>query len=312
MGTTPENDTSLEEAIFAGADREDLTNFAVGDRGDTPGTPAPASEGVAPPDAPKAEAPPAEPAGEPPAAPVAEPPAEPKASPSEPRIPKSRFDAVNERRKAAEARLAEYERQQQAAAAPAAEYDFDAKEREFIEATLDGETDKALAIRREIREAEQAAWRAQVEEASSRTREATKAEIELNETIAELQNRYPVFNGDAEGFNEELTREALDLFEGFKFKGHKPSVAMRKAVRYVVAANGLENLTTELVDPVESKSQQATPQQVQKKLDLATQQPPDPTGTAAPPPPTNLMDMTDAEFDALSEAELRKYRGDLR
>jgi hypothetical protein len=61
-------------------------------------------------------------------------------------IPKKRFDEVNQRRKAAEDKLAQFERENKAMQqAQDATYDFDAKEKEYLDLVLDGKTEEAIA-----------------------------------------------------------------------------------------------------------------------------------------------------------------------
>ena len=233
------------------------------------------------------------------------------------RIPKSRFDEVNERRKAAERRLQEMEKEREASdPSKAVDFDFDAKEKEYMDAVLDGESDKALSIRKEIRAAEQAAVDARLQEAQGSAKEQTKAELELQSTIGELQTQYPQFNGESDNFDQELTNEALDLFESFKMRGYDPAAAMRRAVRYTVSANGVEAPSTARQakaepesKPSRPRSTQPTPEQRSRKLDVAQQQPPATTGQNVDDTP-DVMNMPEEQFDKLSAEDERVARGD--
>jgi hypothetical protein len=70
-------------------------------------------------------------------------------------IPRRRFDEVNQRRKAAEDKLAQIERENKATQqAQDATYDFDTKEKEYLDLVLDGKTEEAIALRKKIRAAE--------------------------------------------------------------------------------------------------------------------------------------------------------------
>ena len=231
----------------------------------------------------------------------------------EPRIPKSRFDEVNERRKAAERRLAEIEKKNQADGGEAKiDFDFDAKEDEYMDAVLDGDKDKARSIRQEIRQAETQLYQQQMQQASTSTREATKAELELKSTVERLQAEYPVFDGNSDRYDQNLTEEALDLFEGFKSRGYDPATAMRRAVRYVVRANGLEDAADEADEvPAEKPTQhKAKPEEGKRKVKRAAKQPPQPSPRDVSDS-ADVMNMTEDEFDKLSDQELAKLRGDL-
>jgi hypothetical protein len=69
-------------------------------------------------------------------------------------IPKSRLDEVLAQNKALKKRIEQSEKvQKEIEEAPEA-YDFDSREEEYMDAVLDGDKDKAKAIRKEIRQAE--------------------------------------------------------------------------------------------------------------------------------------------------------------
>jgi len=233
----------------------------------------------------------------------------------EPRIPKSRFDEINQRRKQAEARLAEIEAQKKAAD-EAEQFDFDAKEKEYMDAVTDGDHDKALSIRREIRSAEQSLYEQRVQQASRRTSEQTQAQLELKTTVNELMQEYPVFDAESDQFNNELTDEALELFEYYKGRSDfTPALAVRKAVDLVTRANGVGKAGAEpAAEPAKPESPPAqdkpTAQQVEKKLKDAASQPPEPTGQPADGD-IDIMSIDEEEFEKLSEQELRKHRGDM-
>lgn len=93
-------------------------------------------------------------------------------------IPKKRFDEVNQRRKAAEDKLAQIERENKATQqAQDATYDFDAKEKEYLDLVLDGKTEEAIALRKEIRAAERTEFqRVATEQAQTVSKQATVQE----------------------------------------------------------------------------------------------------------------------------------------
>jgi len=194
------------------------------------------------------------------------------------------------------------------------DFDFKAKEKEYMEAVLDGETDKALAIREEIREAERKQFELELEQRTSQAVEISKAEIELKETIEAAQSTYPVFDANSDKFDQELTAEALDLFESFKLKGYEPADAMRRAVRYVVRANGLEIGDKPAAQaPAAQRRQPAKPttEQVEKKLEQASRQPPAGTPNRAEDRTPNIFELSEEDFDKLSREELARIRGDM-
>lgn len=234
------------------------------------------------------------------------------AKPQEPRIPKNRFDEVNERRKKAEQRLAELEGKNKQQQEPTVDFDFEAKEDAYMDAVLDGDKQEARNIRQEIRQAEKQLYEQQMRQASTSTREETKAELELQSTINELQTQYPVFDGNSDNYDQNLTEEALELFEGFKAQKYDPATAMRRAVRYVARANQLDAQGNPVETPAEEPKAQhkAEPEAGRKKVKRQAKQPPqpDPRQVSDAPDP---MSMSEDEFDKLSDQELAKIRGDL-
>lgn len=245
------------------------------------------------------------------------------------RIPKSRFDEVNQRRKEAERRLQELERQQQAQdPSRAVDFDFDAKEKEYMQAVLDGETDKALEIRKEIRSAETALQEAKVQQAQQEAQYKTKAQLELEQTVTEAQQAYPEFDASSEIYNEEATQEALELFEALKSRGYTPADAMHRSVRLTVSAYGLgqqqQQTQAQTQDRAQSQGRRSQQDQNQgqdreqsqqtldDKMQTASRQPPTPAQDreSAQLPNKDPMQMSEKEFDALSEEEERRLRGD--
>ena len=274
---------------------------------------------------PEAEEPEEEPEAEEPEAEEAEEPEEPEAEEPEPEpapqaekqhsIPKYRFDEVNERRKAAERRARELERQQELNdPSKAIDFDFDAKERRYAELVMDGDHDKALELRREIRQAEQTAYRVMAEHQAEQTRESTKEELAFDSAVAELNAAYPAFDPSAEGYNKALVDEALDLHAGFVSRGYTPASALRKAVLYVAAMNDLRPAGEEPATPSLNEAPKAAAKKktdVKAKLEAASKQPPRQKGVGvAGEKKIDLDSMSEEEFDALPEATKARLRGD--
>jgi hypothetical protein len=216
--------------------------------------------------------------------------------------------------KAAEARLKEIEREK-AAAEEANAFDFDAKEKAYMEATLDGETDKALAIRREIRAAEQALYESRMRESAHQAREQTKTELKLQETIEVAQNKYPVFNAESDVFDPDITAEALELFEGYKARGYEPAAALDRAVQMTAK---FYDLDAPAVAPEPQQSGQSKPtkqpkptkEQVKAKMDMAAKQPPTTNKQSSDEPLRDIFAMKESDFDKISAEDERVLRGD--
>jgi hypothetical protein len=235
-------------------------------------------------------------------------------------IPKHRFDEVNERRKAAEKELAEL-RAEKAAAEKGEEevYDFDAAEKEYIELTLDGDTEGALAKRREIRAAEHAEWAAQTK---AETRSEIETDAETQELVAlsrEAEQMFDVFNPDHEDYNQPLLDKVLVYMKGYESSGTMGSRSdcFVAALADVVDQYGLMDEDTAEEEPATAKPQPTGKKKVDSKKAKLKEEAPTPVagsgqgsadaGAAVP----NIEDMSDEEFDALPEKTQARLRGDL-
>lgn len=238
--------------------------------------------------------------------------------PTSPMIPKKRFDSVNERMKRAEARLAELERQREATAeAQEDTFDFDEKEKEYMEAVLDADADRALALRNEIRAAEQARFEAQSNTVTSEAVKQSALQREFDENVAVLEAHNPVLDPDSDTFDEDLVGEIVNLQKNMVLGGSDltPGEALVKAAQYVMG-NKL------LLDEAEAEEETPPPPKPKKnagnvkgKVAAAKKQAPNLTGgessSAAGEGTVNIDDLTEAEFDALPESKKQALRGDI-
>jgi hypothetical protein len=307
--------------VYAGGEpdpllEEDLT----GDRGDAiepvagdTSTATPVADHQTPPDEP--QTPPKEPET------VAETPETPPVVPEahetgEQRIPKSRFDQVNERRKLAEQRLRELEAELEASKKvqqPGVEFDFDTAEQQYMEAVVDGEFDKAKQIRTQIRNAERQALTNQALQLRDQAAEGARQSLALDAEVLRLQAEFPVFDRESESFDEVLTAEAIDIHQGLVATGkYTPLQAIRKAAEMVAKVNGIvpagqAPAETPKVEPVRS-----TQPDIQKKIDAANKQPPvKVVGSKSADSTRGVVEMTEDEFNSLPDSTLRKLRGDM-
>lgn len=296
-----------------GGDIEDAEDFTTSDRGDDiPSLEDTLLEPDAPePDVPAAEEP--EPDAEP-AAEGEEPEAEeqpdaenPPAEVDKQLIPRARFNEVNDRAKAAERRAQELEARLNATIPPT-EYDFESKEREYMDAVLEGDHQKALGIRRDIRAAEMDLARTVAAAQATQAKEATKAELEFEQTVAGIEAEYPAFSQTSEAYNQELVDEALELHAGFVSRGYSPAAAMRKAVTYVAKVNGLTG-KSEAPAPAPAAPKRG-PSTVKSKLDLAASQPPVQSGVSGGEVEPDYNNLSDEEWNALPKATIARLRGD--
>lgn len=309
---------TIDKDLFAGAEPDDEDELTPADRGD-------ALEPSAEPEAPEPSAAPEAPGPEPEER-SAEP-EEPSAAPEEPsskrqppnaRIPKARFDEVNARRKAAEARTKELEDELARARGPQTpveEFDFSAKEEEYMSAVVDGDFAKAKAVRAEIRRAEHEMFRAEALQTQNAAVSQTKAELDLRTTIQELEETYPTLDSKNEDAYDELaTQEVLELHNAYLQMGKyaNPADSLRAAAELIALKYGFGQAdeTDETPQPVPTK-REATETPAQRKAAVAASQPRLPSaGSATGGGRSSVAEMSEAEFDALPESKKAELRGD--
>jgi len=235
-----------------------------------------------------------------------------------PMVPKARLDEVLAKQKALQKQLDEIEASKQKAEEAPEAYDFDVKELEYQNMVLDGETEKAVALRREIRKAERGALEYEMRQEMNQTVNQDRQMTALQQAANAMEEAYPVFNQNSGEYNEDMTNEVVELRDAFIMKGYEAVDALSKAVKYVVKDHDLDQ--TEQPAPslagTAPKSDELAKKraQVSKKLKAADAQPPELPGESSAAKGEKGWDvaaMTEEEFDALPEATLRRLRGDI-
>ena len=233
-------------------------------------------------------------------------------------VPKARLDEVLAKQKALQKQLDEMTAQNAKSAEAPDAYDFDSKEVEYQNMVLDGETEKAVALRREIRKAERAQLEFEMRQEMNQTVSKDRQMTALQNAAAAMEEAYPVFYSNSDVFDQEITNEVVDLRDAFILKGYDAVDALSKAVKYVVKDHDLDQ-AQESVPSLAGKAQKTDElaikrAQVTKKLRAAEAQPPELPGESSSnhgDKGFDLSSMTEEEFAALPEATLRRIRGDI-
>ena len=233
-------------------------------------------------------------------------------------VPKARLDEVLAKQKALQKQLDEMTAQNEKSAEAPDAYDFDSKEVEYQNMVLDGETEKAVALRREIRKAERAQLEFEMRQEMNQTVSQDRQMTALQNAAAAMEEAYPVFDSNSDVFDQEITNEVVDLRDAFILKGYDAVDALSKAVKYVVKDHDLDQ-AQESVPSLAGKAQKTDElarkrAQVSKKLRAAEAQPPELPGESSSnhgDKGFDLSSMTEEEFAALPEATLRRIRGDI-
>ena len=235
-----------------------------------------------------------------------------------PMVPKARLDEVLAKQKALQKQLDEINAANEKAEEAPESYDFDAKEVEYQNMVLDGETDKAVALRREIRKAEREQLEYEMRQEMSQTVNQDRQMTALQQAANAMEDAYPVFDRNSDDFNEDMTNEVVELRDAFIMKGYEAVDALSKAVKYVVKDHDLDQ-PQESAPSLAGKAQKSDElakkrAQVSKKLKAAEAQPPELPGESSSnhgEKGLDLSTMTEEEFDALPEATLKRLRGDI-
>lgn len=233
-------------------------------------------------------------------------------------VPKARLDEVLAKQKALQKQLDEINAANEKNDQAPEEYDFDAKELAYQNFVLDGETEKAVALRREIRQAERAQLEYEMRQEMTQNISADRQMTALQQAAAAMEEAYPVFDQNSESYSEELTNEVVELRDAFIARNYDAVDALSKAVQYVVKSNDLDQPAASApslagkASPVDEVAKKRA--QVSKKLKAAEAQPPELPGESSSThgeKGIDLSTLTEEEFDALPEATLKRLRGDI-
>lgn len=241
-----------------------------------------------------------------------------KTEPKNPMVPKSRLDEVLAKQKALQKQVDDMKAANEKPAEAPEEYDFDTKEIEYQQLVLDGEAEKAVALRKEIRGAEKAQIEWEMEQKMGRTVQQNAQATALQQAAAEMEAIFPVFDQNSDQFNEEYTNEVVELRDAFIIKGYDAVDALGKAVNFVVKDRGLDNTPSDgsALAASQQKIEQTAKKKaiVAKKLKAAESQPPELEGEGSSSRGENVVNfgsMSEDEFNALPAATLQRLRGDI-
>ena len=247
---------------------------------------------------------------------IEEPIAEETKKPKAPMVPKSRLDEVLAKNKKMQKRIDDIEKQEAEVKAEAPKYDFDVKEQEYQQLILDGESAKAVGLRNEIRKAEKDALMFDIQQQMGQTVQQNQAQQELAQKAEEIASTFPILDENAADFNEDLTREVMELRDAFITQGYEPADSLAKATEYTLAAKKPELLQTQEAKDTTQTKQLAEKKQkatVKNKIAASKAQPPTLKGEGTAKRGDKAADinvLSDDEFGALPAETLRRLRGD--
>ena len=203
----------------------------------------------------------------------------------------------------------------------AAEFDFDAKEAEYLEAVSEGETDKAKAIRREIN----AEFRKQsVAEATAAAKQAVSqqaAQTAFAEAVADVTEQYPFLDSKSKVKNDRAISLVVATRNQYIADGKTPAQALRMAAKDVGPLFVKKNLKAADADDGEeeeekgqrSKMDELRARRLKRNAAAANNQPPPSKGGVGDRGDKTRFDAgsaSDEEFRSLPAAERKRLRGD--
>jgi hypothetical protein len=235
-------------------------------------------------------------------------------------IPRHRFNEVNERMKAAERRLSDIENQDKAADEAEEEvYDFDEAEGKYIEMVLDGKTDDAKALRREIRAAEKADFQLENSETTSSSIAENDRQRELSSLAVQAEEMFPVFSKKHDDFDPVMAGKVMTFYRGYELDGMSSADAFVASLADVIELYDLEERynDVEADDKGDEKPEKKKVKvsKIKDKIEAEKQshqavagegKGSKEVGAVAP----DINDMSDEEMDALPEGTLERMRGD--
>ena len=239
-----------------------------------------------------------------------------------PMVPKSRLDEVLSKQKALQKQLDDMKAAQVVAESAPEEYDFATKEVEYQTLVLDGEAEKAAALRQEMRKAERDQMAFEMRQEMTQTVNQNQQATALQTAANDLEATFPVFDQNSESYNAEYTQEVIDLRDAFITQGLGAVEALGKAANFVVKSYDLVEAEADegsalsgskapgrRADEVAKKRAE-----VSRKLKAADAQPPELPGESSANRGEKGLDvasMSEDEFNALPEATLKRLRGDI-
>ena len=236
----------------------------------------------------------------------------------DPRIPKDRFDEVNQRMKRAEEKVRELElalKSDKKPVEPEPEpYDYAAKDQEAMDALLEGDAKRYSQIQDEIRRVSREEALREAKKIAAEGDTKTRETLTFEEEATRIEQEYPQFSEGSEVFNQAAYDELMDLYVGFANSGrYTRTDAMRKAADKAVKIHDLQPAGATDVPPPPDNVVNINKPDIAAKAKLAERQPPKMQGGGAgkEEPRVDVNSMSDEQYSSLPESTKRRLRGDI-
>jgi hypothetical protein len=230
----------------------------------------------------------------------------------EPVIPRARFDELNSKlhleRQETERLRAELEasKNPKPSAAEVETVDVKALEKEYFDAVIDGDQDKAVAIREKIND--QIYARAEAATTEKVTRQLSERDLQtsLSKAVDSTIAAYPFLDSTSPDANQDAIAEVVDWRDFYLSRGDSPAVALQKAAAKVgpTFATAAATITAGSGEKPEVKTDLRKQKAVERNITDATAQAPAPVagiGNRTTPPAPKID--TQKDWEKLSESE---------
>jgi len=242
-----------------------------------------------------------------------------KAKDEDVRIPKARLDEVLTKSKEA---AAEYQRQidELNAQVGSAKVTEDIKviragieelEDKYEALVTDGELVEAKQVRRDLNYRREQLMDAKAAAMGEAARDAAVNTLTYKQTLARYEGLHPAINPDSDGFDQLVLSEVATVKQAFQNSGLTPAAALDKAVRYVlpspakvVDVNKLKDEKNKATRVANSKTDAGAPPNLNRAGKASNAAGPGVDGL-------NPLRMSEKQFAALTDDQLKKLRGDV-
>ena len=240
-------------------------------------------------------------------------------------IPKRRLDSEVAKRRKLQQQLEEMQKQQKQVQEQlqekqkVPEEDIQKWLQESADKALNGETEESAKL-------QQKAFDAMAQNRGTGQQSGQQEAIDPNEVIQQVEERvemkskvkevfeaYPSLDPNNDSFDEDLNEEVLELNDFYVNKGYTPASAVEKAVNVLAAQHELTPANAQPT-PAPKKPARDTKPKVEKKMETARRQPPEPTNRrgnkASSEDTVDINNLSDDELMALPENVRARLRGD--
>ena len=170
---------------------------------------------------------------------------------------------------------------------------------------MEGESEKATQLRKDIREAEKQQMMFEMQAKMGQTVTQNQEQVDLQTKATQLESIYPELNQANPNFNQDKTNSVLELRDAFMIQGYTGSDALQKSVDLIMgnAPQGVDPVQKEIVQKKKIAN-------TKKKIEAAEKQPPTMKGKNKVDKKVDVNSMSVDDFDALPAETLRRMRGD--